>query len=98
MAKIKHWQGYGSLEVKKVCSFPFGYQKQKCVLQVYGDHEYGVFLNDKDRLYDWLAKRFFSDCPDSKHITQVESVPNDAFGSDGKWHEGAIYEITYWTA
>ena len=51
--KIKHWQGYGSVEATRI-------KNASCTLhvRVHGDHECGLKLDDDYDLYNWLVKRF----------------------------------------
>ena len=60
--KIKHWQGYGSVNVKKVSKTTFtdrwGEKKNKMVLRVSGNHEWGLVRNDIYSVKRWLFDRF----------------------------------------
>jgi hypothetical protein len=60
--KLKHWQGYGSVEVKKVSKTTFnnnwGEKKTKLVLSVNGNHEYGLVRDDIYDVKRWLFDRF----------------------------------------
>ena len=51
--KIKHWQGYGTVEAKKI-------KDNSCTLhiRVSGNHEWGIERNDDYDLFNWLVKRF----------------------------------------
>lgn len=53
--KIKHWQGYGSVDAKVLRKTP-----DNLIVQVRGMHEYGLDCGawDHDRVYEWLVKRF----------------------------------------
>ena len=53
--KIKHWQGYGSVDAKLLKKTP-----DEMVVQVSGMHEYGLDCDKYDtyRVYEWLVKRF----------------------------------------
>lgn len=53
--KIKHWQGYGCLDIVKLSR-----TKSKLVLQITGNHEYGIELGWRHKwdLADWLGKAF----------------------------------------
>lgn len=51
--KIKHWQGYGTVNARKV--------KDKNVtlhISVTGNHEWGIRRDDDYDLFNWLVKRF----------------------------------------
>ena len=57
--KIKHWQGYGIVNARKV--------KDKNVtlhISVTGNHEWGLRRNDDYDLYNWLVKRFDKTVPE----------------------------------
>ena len=96
MAKLKHWQGYGCLDAKKLADYPYGYRRRKAVIQVEGNHEYGIILHEPYDVWNWLCKRFVKDClkwtniSDLK-VTQVYSVKDD----EGRDVEAAVYEIEY---
>ena len=51
--KIKHWQGYGSVNARKI-------NDGSCTLhvQVVGNHEWGLVRCDTYDLFNWLVKRF----------------------------------------
>jgi hypothetical protein len=51
--KIKHWQGYGSVNAVKIKD-----KKHTLHVKVSGNHEYGLERNDMYDLYNWLIKRF----------------------------------------
>lgn len=55
--KIKHWQGYGCVDAKKVS------KKSKngsttLIVMVRGNHEWGLVRDDKYDLKRWLVDRF----------------------------------------
>lgn len=68
--KIKHWQGYGSVDAKVLKK-----TNDTLVVRVSGNHEYGLDCDKYDtyRVYDWLVKRF---CP-NKEERDIESVDID---------------------
>lgn len=51
--KIKHWQGYGTIEAKRI-------PDKSCDLCVVlsGNHEWGLRRDDMYDLFNWLVKRF----------------------------------------
>lgn len=53
MAKIKHFQGYGTVQAVKI-------KDKSCTLhvKVIGNHECGLRRDDDYDLYNWLVKRF----------------------------------------
>ena len=98
--KIKHWQGYGSVDAKLLKKTP-----DEMVIQVSGMHEYGLDCDKYDtyRVYEWLVKRF----DPTKTERDIESVDIDDtyetrgnvdievctytihFGRRGMWQESA---------
>lgn len=75
--KIKHWQGYGTVNAVKVnCD-----RGEVLHIKVTGDHEYGL---ERDDMYDatrWLAKRFDKSITSDNerdwrlsHFVELESV------------------------
>lgn len=51
--KIKHFAGYGSVNAKLL------ERNNNClVIRVSGLHEYGLKVNSKYDLYNWLVKKF----------------------------------------
>ena len=57
--KIKHWQGYGLLEAKKMPN-----DGATLHIRVSGDHEYGIHLEDEYDLFNWLIRKFDKSIPD----------------------------------
>jgi len=55
--KIKHFQGYGSVQAKKVSKTIVG-DKTKLVIEVKGNHEYGLVRNDIYDVKRWLFDKF----------------------------------------
>ena len=58
--KIKHWQGYGSVNAIKVKD-----NTCKLHIRVSGNHEWGICRDDLYDLYNWLVKRFDKSIKDS---------------------------------
>lgn len=50
--KIKHWQGYGCVNMKVLLNTP-----KKVIIEVYGNHEYGLERYDKYDICKWLLNR-----------------------------------------
>lgn len=67
--KIKHWQGYGTVNAIKI-------KDKSCTLhvQVTGNHECGLERNDQYDLFNWLVKRFDKTIPD--YQTFARKRPN----------------------
>lgn len=55
--KIKHWQGYGTVDAKKVHRSVRG-GTVELVIKVTGDHEWGLIRDDEYDLKNWLIRRF----------------------------------------
>ena len=60
--KVKHFAGYGSVEVKKISKKPiingYGENKTKMVLQVKGNHEWGLVRDDIYDVRHWIFEKF----------------------------------------
>lgn len=54
--KIKHWQGYGSVNAKVVEK-----TKSSIVIEVTGDHEWGLVRNDAYDIKTWLLAKVAKD-------------------------------------
>ena len=55
--KIKHWQGYGSVNAQKT-SMTTSNGITKLCIHVTGNHEYGIHLEDSYDLFNWLVRKF----------------------------------------
>lgn len=55
--KIKHWQGYGTVNAEKVSKKTAG-GITTLVVRVSGNHEWGLIRDDEYDLKTWLVKRF----------------------------------------
>jgi len=51
--KIKHWQGYGSVSAKLITKTP-----NEIVIEVTGEHEYGLATDDGYTAKIWLLDKF----------------------------------------
>lgn len=58
MAKIKHWQGYGSVEAKKMSRKVSKDGIATLKICVKGNHEWGLKTDDPYHIYNWLVSRF----------------------------------------
>jgi hypothetical protein len=60
--RVKHFAGYGSVEVKKVSKKPiingYGEKKTEMVLRVKGNHEWGLVRNDIYDVKRWIFDKF----------------------------------------
>lgn len=57
--KIKHWQGYGSVDAKRIPNKSYTLH-----VRVTGNHEWGLRRDNLYDLYNWLVKRFDKSVPD----------------------------------
>lgn len=94
--KIKHWQGYGSVNVKKLAEYDTNRftGEKKIIIEVTGMHECGLSRKDPYDIYNWLFKRgerFAPDCKDSRNITKIEIFESVSEDKTDK----SVYEITY---
>ena len=56
--KIKHFTGYGSVQAKKVSKTNIDDNKVKLVVEVKGNHEWGLVRDDIYDVRRWLFNRF----------------------------------------
>lgn len=70
--KIKHWQGYGSVEAKKL-SLTVKNKIAELRIKVSGNHEYGIELTDEYDIANWLVKRFDKSFTDYRKIIDIET-------------------------
>ena len=56
--KIKHFAGYGSVQAKKVSKTNIDENKVKLVVEVKGNHEWGLVRDDIYDVRQWLFNRF----------------------------------------
>lgn len=91
--KVKHWQGYGSVEMKKVKTTTIGNTKT-VVVRVSGNHEWGLERNDTYDIFNWICKRFAKDCKEYSDIIdmQLQSGYEKVNGLDTEY---CVYTITY---
>ena len=73
--RIKHWQGYGNVEAKRI-------QDKNCTLhvRVTGNHEWGIRRDDIYDLFNWLVLKFDKTIPD---VTTWMRMRPDVFINDG---------------
>lgn len=85
--KLKHWQGYGTIEARRLSNKKNPGGTKTLEVLVTGMHEYGLVRDDAYDVYRWLVKRFAKDCPDYRSIVNLrirENAPDEA-----------LYVITY---
>lgn len=93
--RIKHWQGYGSvnatkMSVRKVKDI-FENSFVKLEILVYGNHEWGIETTDKYRIFEWLVKRFYKKDINYSDIDEIHT--NDYY----KKKDGLDVEHCYYT-
>ena len=92
--RIKHFAGYGCVNAIKVKNVKTGENTKQIVIKVSGNHEWGLYRNDKYDIYNWLVKRFCKDCSDYRSIYYIyadwacEKI-------NGQYVDGLIYYIDY---
>lgn len=59
--KVKHWQGYGTVNMKKISQNTKDGIKT-IVIQVSGNHEWGLVRNDIYDIHKWICSKFAKDC------------------------------------
>ena len=96
--KVKHFMGYGSVEVKKISKKPiingYGENKTKLVLRVKGNHEYGLVRNDICDVRRWIFDRFEKNFKKSDYEIYME-VKSDYIEENGHDVEVATYTFVY---
>lgn len=89
--RVKHWQGYGSVNVKKISRTV----KDNVVnlhLQVRGNHEWGIASDDTYDVVRWIGNKCDKKLTDYKQITNLKLDER----WDGAAHEDVCdYYITY---
>lgn len=84
--KIKHWQGYGSVNaVKKgkpkvvrntdIRYAGLGEELCELTVTVSGNHEWGIEHDDKYDIFNWLLKKFDKSVNDSRCIVKLGTNP-----------------------
>lgn len=98
--KIKHWQGYGSVNAKvtkKTADTQLGVKT--ITIEVVGNHEYGLDRSrDKYDVYNWLLKKFDKSVESYTDILEID-YSESMVKIDGVDVEKATYVISYkWPA
>lgn len=92
--KIKHFAGYGSVNARKVSEVKLTTDVKRVVIKVIGDHEWGLYRNDRYDIYNWLMSRFCKDCENYKKIYNVE-IEQSFDRVNNELVEVCIYTISY---
>ena len=87
--RIKHWQGYGTVNARKIRD------TGSClIVEVSGNHEYGLVRQDRYDVFKWLVKRFNKTIADYTQITDLQ-IEDGYKKIDGLDVEVATYYIYY---
>lgn len=70
--KLKHWQGYGRVDAKLVSK-----DNTKVVIEVKGNHEYGLETNDKYTIKNWLLNKFYRNLENVSAYDLISKVELD---------------------
>lgn len=89
--RLKHWQGYGTVDVKKLSMTKDGEVTTLKVI-VTGNHEWGICTNDDYTVANWLVKRFDKNFDYYRSVMNIQTMPGYA---DDNTTETCVYEIKY---
>jgi hypothetical protein len=71
--RIKHWQGYGSVNAKVVGrSLNTATGIRTLTINVWGNHEYGLVREDKYNINNWLVKKVAKVDIDYQQIEDID--------------------------
>ena len=91
--KIKHFAGYGSVTAKKVSKTSVG-DKTKLVIEVKGNHEWGLVRNDIYDVRRWLFEKFEKNFKGNDY--EISMTIHDDYVRDGNTIvETATYTFVY---
>lgn len=76
--KLKHWQGYGTIEAKKI-NRVVNNNEIKLTISVKGNHECGLLRNDKYDAFNWLLKRFDKNVKNDRCIKKLECIDKPSY-------------------
>ena len=91
--KIKHFTGYGSVQAKKVSKTKIG-DKTKLVVEVKGNHEWGLVRNDIYDVRRWLFNKFEKNFNGNDYNIEM-SIDDDYVKENGIDVEVATYTFIY---
>lgn len=96
--KVKHFAGYGSVEVKKqskkVFTDKLGNKKNKLVLSVKGNHEWGLVRDDIYDVRHWIFEKFEKNFKGADYGIDM-SIESDYVKENGIVVEVATYTFIY---
>lgn len=91
--RLKHWQGYGTVDVKKLAMTSAG-DITTLVVLVTGNHEYGICTDDTYTIGNWLIKRFDKNFDYYNSVVNIFTEPGYA---EDNTTETCKYTIKYRT-
>lgn len=94
--KLKHWQGYGSINARKISETVNG-NIATLKIELKGNHEYGLSRDDKYDIFNWLlngGKRFAKACSSYRDIISID-ITEDYVRENNEIIDTALYTITY---
>ena len=96
--KVKHFTGYGSVEVKKqsktTLTNEFGEKKTKLVLMVKGNHEWGLVRHDIFDVRRWIFNKFEKNFKGNDYDIDM-NIEDDYIKENGIDVEVATYTFIY---
>jgi hypothetical protein len=96
--RVKHFSGYGSVEVKKLSKVTFknslGETKTKMVLRVKGNHEWGLVRDDIYDVKRWIFDKFEKNFKGEYYNIEM-SVEDTYIKENGLDVEVATYTFIY---
>ena len=96
--KVKHFAGYGSVEVKKESKTTFtneyGEKKTKLALVVKGNHEWGIVRDDIYDVKRWIFDKFEKNFTGNDYDIAM-TVQGDYIKENGLDVEVATYTFIY---
>ena len=96
--RVKHFAGYGSVEVKKISKKPinngYGEKKTKMVLRVKGNHEWGIVRNDIYDVRKWIFDKFEKNFKGNDYDIDM-SIEDNYINENGIDVEVATYTFVY---
>lgn len=92
--KIKHFAGYGSVQARKVSKTTLSNGQIKLVVEVKGNHEWGLVRNDIYDVKKWLFDRFEKNFKGDYYDINM-SVTDDYVRENGIDVEVATYTFIY---
>lgn len=96
--RVKHFMGYGSVEVKKVSKKPitngYGENKTEMVLRVKGNHEYGLVRDDVYDVKRWIFDKFEKNFKGDDYDIYMD-IKDDYINENGIDVEVATYTFVY---